>query len=86
MKESTTYQAILEEGEGRGAVAEARKLLRLLGEDAFVAPDARTVAAIESLNDLAQLEGLARRSRTAASWQELLGQSPSRRSGRKRSP
>ena len=46
MKESSTYQAILEEGrtegrvEGRteGAVAEARKLLRLMGDDAFGLP------------------------------------------------
>src|SRR5207244_4612689 len=56
MKESSTYQAILEEGrtEGRteGAVAEAKKLLRLLGDDAFGPSDARTAAALEQLSDL----------------------------------
>src|SRR5205085_8502469 len=80
MKESSTYQAILEEGrtegEARGAVAEARKLLRLAGDDAFGLPDARTRAAIERLADLAQLEDLVKRLRTAASWQELLAQLP----------
>jgi predicted transposase YdaD len=73
MKESSTYQAILEEGRGEGAVAEAKKLLRLQGDDAFGPPDARTAATIERINDLAQLEDLARRMRSATSWQELLG-------------
>jgi len=81
MKESTTYQAILEEGrsEGRseGAVTEARKLLRLLGDDAFGVPDARTAAQIERLNDLERLELLLKRARSATSWKDLL-----RKSGR----
>jgi predicted transposase YdaD len=90
MKESSTYQAILEEGrvegELRGAVTEARKVLRLLGDDAFGPPDARTAAAIGRLHDLARLEDLLKQVRTATSWQELLGQpTPARRSGRRRS-
>src|SRR5262245_45073605 len=64
IKESSTYQAILEEGRAEGliegAVAEARKLLRLRGDDAFGPPDARTAAAIERLDDLARLEELHR--------------------------
>ena len=51
MKESSTYQAILEEGrtEGmnRGAVAEAKKVLRLQGDAAFGPPDARTASALD---------------------------------------
>jgi predicted transposase YdaD len=51
MKESSTYQAILEEGrlEGRnqGAVAEARRVLRLLGDEAYGPPEAQTAALIE---------------------------------------
>jgi predicted transposase YdaD len=95
MKESSTYQAILEEGreegraEGRteGAVAEARKLLRQLGEDLFGPPDARTAATIEQLNQLPRLEGLIKRVRTAENWQELLGQpAPGRRERQRRSP
>lgn len=91
MKESSTYQAILEEGRqegrGEGAVVEAKKVLRLLGGDAFGVPDARTAAAIERINDLTQLEELLRRVRSATSWQDLLGQSAtSRRSKRRPSP
>jgi hypothetical protein len=77
MKESSTYQAILEEGreEGRseGAVAEAKKVLRLQGDEVFGVPDARTAAAIERINDLAQLEDLLRRLPGQTNWQELLG-------------
>lgn len=75
MKESSTYQAILEEGRGEGAVAEAKKVLRLQGDDAFGAPNARIAAAIERINDLAQLEDLLRHVRSATSWQDLLGPS-----------
>jgi hypothetical protein len=89
MKESSTYQAILEEGraEGmaQGAVAEAKKVLRLQGDDAFGPPDTRTAAVLERLDDVTQLEELLKRVRTAGSWQELLGQAaPGRRSGRRR--
>ena len=96
MKESSTYQAIVEEGraegiaqglvQGRaiGAVDEAKKVLRLLGEQAFGSPDAATAAAIERLDDLARLEDLLRRVRTAASWRELLGSSSGRRGPRRR--
>jgi predicted transposase YdaD len=88
MKESSTYQMILEEGriegELRGAVAEARKVLRLQGDDAFGAPDTRTAAAIERLDDLARLEELLKRVRTAGSWKELFGQPASGRRGGRR--
>lgn len=81
MKESSTYQAILEEGrqeglmEGRneGAVAEAKKVLRLQGDDAFGIPDSRTAATIERINDLPQLEDLLRRLPGETSWEGLLG-------------
>jgi predicted transposase YdaD len=95
MRESSTYQAILEEGrvegrqEGRteGAVAEARRLLHLLGADAFGPPDAHATVAIDGINDLTRLEELVKRVRVAGSWQELLGQpAPGRRGGRRPSP
>ena len=77
MKESSTYQAILEEGRqegrGEGALAEAKKVLRLQGDKVFGAADARTVAAIERINDLAQLEDLLQRLPDGTSWQDLLG-------------
>ena len=81
MKESSTYQAILEEGrsegaaqgEVRGAVAEAKKLLRIAGDGKFGPPDAATTAAVERINALERLEALFERLQSAASWQELLG-------------
>ena len=80
MKESSTYQAIVEEG----AVAEARKVLRLLGDDAFGRPDRPTAEIIERLDDLTRLEELLKRVRTAGSWHELLGKPvTSRRKGRR---
>jgi predicted transposase YdaD len=92
VRQSSTYQGILEEGriegrvEGRteGEVAEARKLLRLLGADAFGPPDAQTAAALERLNDLARLEELLRRVRTTGSWQDLLEPPPAGHRGRRR--
>ncbi len=88
MKESSTYQAILEEGRGEGAVAEARKLLRLRGEEAFGPPDDRIIAIIEQLNDLARLEELFKRVGRVGSWQELFGQQTNgpRRGRRRPSP
>jgi predicted transposase YdaD len=91
MRESATYQAILEEGrtvgrsEGRaeGAIAEARKLLRVFGDRAFGAPDEPTATTIEQIADLARLEDLFRRASSVTSWQELLAQ-PTGRSGRGR--
>ncbi|MHB1425363.1 MAG: RpnC/YadD family protein [Gemmataceae bacterium] len=73
MKESSTYQAILEEGRSEGAVAEAKKLLRIFGSRRFGDPDAQTVAAIESIEDLMRLENLASRLEEVKNWQELLG-------------
>ncbi len=87
MKESSTYQAILAEGAAHGAVVEAKKAIRLLGDDAFGLPDTATAAVIEQTEDLARLEEMLKRARTAKSWQELLGQpAPRRRGGRRQSP
>ena len=90
MRESSTYQAILQEGraEGmaQGAIAEAKKVLRILGDEAFGPPDVRTAAAIERINDLTRLEELLRRVRTAESWQDVLGRPASRRQGGRRQP
>jgi predicted transposase YdaD len=91
MKESSTYQAILEEGrtegQAQGAIAEARKLLRLRGEEVFGPADARILAVIERLNDLTQLEELFKRVRSVRNWQELLGQpATGPRRGRRPSP
>ena len=92
MKESSTYQAILEEGrtegQAQGAIAEARKLLRLRGEEAFGPADTRITSIIEQLSDLAQLEELFKRVARVGSWQELFSQltTGARRGRRRPSP
>jgi predicted transposase YdaD len=76
MRESATYQAILEEGrsEGRveGRVEEARRFLLLLGENQYGTPDAATRATLETITELERLERLARRLLEVSSWEELL--------------
>jgi predicted transposase YdaD len=89
MKESVTYQAILEEGkaEGKaeGEAKEARKILLLLGRDQFGEPSAIVRAALDGLTDVDRLEELTMRLKHAASWQELLDVPvPRRRSPRKK--
>jgi hypothetical protein len=80
MKESSTYQAILAEGRAEGAVTEAKRVLRLQGDEAFGSPDARTASLIDGIHELARLEELLLRMRTVESWQELLAPS---RAGRR---
>jgi hypothetical protein len=82
MKESVTYQAILEEGEA----GEARRILQLLGRDQFGKPAANVQAALDAVADVKRLEELALRVKHATSWQELLGLSDIRRRSPRRKP
>jgi predicted transposase YdaD len=88
MKESVTYQAILEEGEAKGrnegAVAEAQKILLRQGQIRFGSPDVRARSALEGITDVEQLESLGDRLLAVASWEELLGPPPARRSPSRR--
>jgi predicted transposase YdaD len=68
MRESSTYQAILEEGRAE----EARRLLLLQGHDRFGPPSSETRAAIETISSVERLEQLARRLLRASTWEELL--------------
>src|SRR5262249_26532488 len=74
MKESVTYQAILEEGEAKGevkgAITEARKFLLLLGNDRFGPPDRATRDALEGIHDLQRLEEVGVRVPTGRCWEE----------------
>jgi predicted transposase YdaD len=76
MRESSTYQAILEEGrvEGRveGQVIEARRIVLGLGTSKFGAPDAATLATLERLDDLDTLHRLAAGLLQTSTWEELL--------------
>jgi predicted transposase YdaD len=81
MKESVTYQDIVQEGlaEGlakglaKGSLDEARRFLLRLGGKQFGAPDERVVSAVQAIADVQRLEELGERVLEAKSWQELLG-------------
>ena len=76
MRESATYQAILDEGrvEGRaeGEARAARMILFLLGEKRFGPSSAQTRAAIESISSAERLERLSARLLDVENWDELL--------------
>ncbi|MFN8522667.1 MAG: hypothetical protein U0821_06110 [Chloroflexota bacterium] len=88
MRESTTYQAILEEGrsegrseglsqglsegESRGRVQGARLMLLRLGAQKFGLPSPGVAAQINVIEDLARLEALGDRVLQVTSWDELL--------------
>ena len=72
MRESVTYQEILEEGREEGQVQGERRLLLLLGTSKFWTPSDTECQDIESISDLAELDRLAQRLLTASSWDELM--------------
>lgn len=73
MRESSTYQAILEEGAERGREEEARKLLLLLGRARLGEPTPAGRERLEHLQGVEQLEQLITRTLQVESWDELLG-------------
>ena len=78
MRDSVTYQAILEEGREEGRAEGQRKLAReillSLGSDKFQPPSEEIQERILSMNDLSRLSHLARRVLHVESWQELLAE------------
>jgi predicted transposase YdaD len=72
MEESSTYQAILRKGEVKGALAEARKILVNIGKEPLGEPDADTLAAINAMTDLAQIEQLIGQVAGATKWSEIV--------------
>jgi predicted transposase YdaD len=77
MRESTTYQAILEEGrvEGRaeGRAEALRQTLLRQGQKRFGKPSKAVRKAVLALQDVSRLEELTERLLDVASWKELLG-------------
>lgn len=77
MRESDTYQAILEEGReegrGEGMVIGARRLLLTVGTPRFGEPDATTRRRIEAETSFARLEEWLRQAGSAESWSDLPG-------------
>ena len=82
MKDSSTYQAIVEEGrqegwqKGRveGAIEALRKVLLHLGTEQFGVPSGRTQKTLAKITDADLLEALIARLRTAESWHALLAE------------
>lgn len=84
MRDSTTYQAILDEGRAEGEIKgraegmikgraeEARKLLLRLGRKKWGAPDVAIEAEVGAITDVERLEVLVERVNEAANWQDLL--------------
>ena len=72
MKESTTYKAILEEGEARGRIEEARRILIRQGSKRFGQPDAQTLAVVYVSSSLEELERLTDKLLEVENWPELL--------------
>jgi hypothetical protein len=65
-------QPIFDEGVAVGRLQEARALLVRLGRKRFGPPDPPTVAALDALPDVQQIERLTERLRSSISWNELL--------------
>ena len=75
MKESVTYQAIVEEGVEKGRLEEARQMLLDLGTERLGEPSEDVERAIGRIADLERLRRLGRRLMHVATWQELLAAS-----------
>jgi predicted transposase YdaD len=73
MKESTTYQAIKQEGREEGRLEEVREDIRCLGEQKFQSPPPTHVQkTLVSIVDLEQLKQLLKKVLDAATWDELI--------------
>lgn len=73
MKESVTYQAIIQEGEAIGTVKGLRLALLAVGKKHFrVAPSARVKAALEAIENPERLLQLSVHVLEVKSWEELL--------------
>jgi predicted transposase YdaD len=97
MKESVTYQAIVEEGvkkgiqKGRqeglqeGKVQEARQLLIKIGTDQYDGPpNPKQLQELEAITEVPQLENLAVRVSHVNNWSELLASSETSRTRRRK--
>ncbi len=72
MKESVTYQAIVEEGVEKGRLEEARQMLLDVGTERLGEPSEEIVQKIGHIADLERLRRLRRRLLHVATWEEIL--------------
>jgi hypothetical protein len=85
MKESTTYQATLEEGRVEGRISESRRILRRLGALKFGKPSHAIAAQLDKIACRTTLHALIERTQCVASWEELFEKPASQASGANRS-
>jgi hypothetical protein len=72
MRDSVTYQAILDEGREEGRVDEVRKLIVRMGRKRLGTPTEDVTATLAGLTDLERLEFLMEHLPDAQSWEDLL--------------
>jgi hypothetical protein len=72
MRDSSTYQAIVEEGRAEGRAEGERRLLLLFGEARLGPPDDVTRSKLEAMTDADEIERFAQRLLTVSTWAELL--------------
>ena len=72
LKESSFSRPYFEEGEKRGELSGAKKVLIRQGQARFGRLNKATRAKIESIDDLEQLEALSVKLLNAANWTDLL--------------
>jgi hypothetical protein len=72
MRESVTFQAILEEGREEGSIRELHRMILRLGRRRFGEPDEATRNQIEAIPDIVVLEDLTERLLIVSSWDELM--------------
>ena len=74
MKESSTYQLILEEGRKEVRAQEAQNMLLLIGKGRLGVPDMQIIERVRAISSVETLEAMAERLLAVESWAELLGQ------------
>jgi hypothetical protein len=75
MRDSVTYQAILDEGREEGQIQLAHKMLLRLGTRRFQEPSEEIRQRIEALSDLEELQDLLVRVIEVQSWEALFADS-----------
>jgi hypothetical protein len=72
MEESVTYQILVRKGRAEGRAEEARRIVRLIGQQRFGPPPEATEAALDAITDPDRLERIAERLLQAVNWDDLL--------------
>jgi predicted transposase YdaD len=72
MRESTAYQAILDEGRAEGRTEEAREMIFRLGRKRWGEPETTVASALKAINNRERLEQMVERVGEVSGWQDLL--------------